>query len=435
MQYPYKKNTAWSIIKKLSNLNTSIIIFLLIALLSILGTVITQDQSIEYYQINYPIQNSKLLLNWKIITSLGIHHIYTTWWFILLLSLFFCTLLACTLSRQLPGLKNARNWKFTPYSRIDQYQKIPTIKNIKILSNIIYELNRKHYYVFHKTDYIYGYKGIIGRIAPIFVHISIIMTLTGSMIGLFNGFTVQQMVPNKEIFHIQNIIKSGSISNIPYNIVGRVKNFRITYNNDSSIQQFYSSIDLINNKGLYLKTQEISVNSPLVFKNLTFYQTDWQIYGLRILIENKYHIQQKIQKIKNNNSILWTYKVPVSATKYIFIVVTNLEDQILIYNESGKFLRSIQNHDKFYINNKMIQIEEIMTKTGIQIKTDSGVKYVYSGFFILIISIIISYLSYSQLWIYKKTNNIEIKGTTNRSKIAFEEELRYIYNKVIAYLQ
>ena len=205
MQYSYKKNIVWSTMKKLSNLNTSIIIFLLIALLSVLGTVITQDQSIEYYQINYPLNNSKLLINWKVITFLGINHIYATWWFILLLSLFFCTLLACTFSRQLPGLKNARNWKFTPYSQIDQYQKIPTVKNIKTLSNIIYELNTKQYYVFHKTNYLYGYKGILGRVAPIFVHISIIMALTGSMVGLFNGFTVQQMVPSKEIFHIQNI--------------------------------------------------------------------------------------------------------------------------------------------------------------------------------------------------------------------------------------
>lgn len=434
MQYSYSKNILWSTIKKLSNLNISIIILLLIALLSVLGTIITQDQSIDYYQVHYPVKSSTLWLNWQIITFLGINHIYATWWFILLLSLFFCTLLACTFSRQLPGLKNARNWKFTPYCQIDQYQKIQIVKNIKILSNIIYELNIKNYYVFHKTNYLYGYKGILGRVAPIFVHISIIMTLTGSMVGLFNGFTVQQMVPNKEIFHVQNIIKSGYISNIPHNIVGKVKNFTIKYNSDSSVKQFYSSIDLINNQGHYLKRQEIFVNSPLVFKNLTFYQTDWQIYGLRLTVDNQYHLQQKIQKIQNDNTIFWTYQIPVSTNKHISIVITNLEDRLLIYNESGKFLKSIQNHDKFYINGKTIQIEEIMTQTGIQIKTDPGVKYVYSGFFILIISIIISYLSYSQLWIYKKEINLEIKGTTNRSKLAFEEELAYIHHKIIKYL-
>ena len=64
-----------------------------------------------------------------------------------------------------------------------------------------------------------------------------------------------------------------------------------------------------------------------------------------------------------------------------------------------------------------------MTDTGLQIKTDPGLKYVYTGFLTLIISIMASYVSYSQIWIYNQDNLIYIQGMTNRSKLYFEDEL------------
>ena len=61
------KNFIWSIFKKLGNLNFSIFILLLIASISILGTIIPQDQNLSYYQFNYPVHHSLLNLNWQII--------------------------------------------------------------------------------------------------------------------------------------------------------------------------------------------------------------------------------------------------------------------------------------------------------------------------------------------------------------------------------
>lgn len=436
IQHYQKKHIIWSIIKKFSNLNASIIILLLIALISILGTIIEQDQNLDYYKLHYPLNSSKTLINWKTITVLGLNNIYTNWWFILLLCLFFCTLIACTFSRQIPGLKNARTWKFISYSEIDQNQIINTINNRKTLSNIIYELNIKNYYTFHKKNHTYGYKGIIGRIAPILVHISIVLTLTGSIVGLVSGFTAQQMIPNSEVFHIQNIIKSGWISYLPNNVIGKIDNFTIRYNEDSSIKQFYSNIYLFNNKGQYLTRQSISVNHPLFFKNLTFYQTDWKIHSLRLKIKDQHYIQEKLVKIKNKNTSLWICTLPLNKKNNISLVVTNLENRIFIYNELGELIHKVRINEKFYINNTNIEIQEIMSQTGIQIKTDPGISYVYSSFLILIISIVMSYLSYSQVWIYnnRKENKIHIKGKTNRSKLIFEEEITYLQQSIIKYL-
>jgi cytochrome c biogenesis protein ResB len=46
-----------NIFRTVADLRFAIFILLVISLLSILGTIIEQDQSIEVYQINYPLTN------------------------------------------------------------------------------------------------------------------------------------------------------------------------------------------------------------------------------------------------------------------------------------------------------------------------------------------------------------------------------------------
>nr|QOS04507.1 c-type cytochrome biogenesis protein [Sarcopeltis skottsbergii] len=435
MKYINKKNIKWNITKILSNLNLSIIMLLIIAAISIIGTIIEQDQNINYYQLNYPIQSGIAeQINWKIIIYLGLDHVYATWWFILLLVLFFCSLITCTFSRQLPSLKNARTWKFLPHTDKTKYLLYSNLFKIKSLANITCSLNLKYYYVFHKKNQIYAYKGLMGRIAPIFVHISIILTLTGSMIGFFGGFTTQQMIPKGEVFHIQNTIKSGNQSSLPINILGKIENFDIDYNSDNSIKQFYSNIVIIDHYGENIKKETICVNSPLKFRGITFYQTDWQINSLRIKI-GQHTVQKKVNKTKLRNTSIWFTNIPINSTNQIFLIITNLKDTILIYDSKGHLVNTVKINETIKVNKQLFTITEIMTSTGLQIKTDPGLKFVYIGFLILMISSAVSYLSYSQIWIsgiYCIKQELKLTGITNRAKLSFEEDLRSItktYNR------
>nr|QVY58307.1 c-type cytochrome biogenesis protein [Kappaphycus striatus] len=433
MKYFTNKTLKWTLIKQLSNLNFSILLLLIIAIISIIGTIIEQDKSIQYYKFNYPIdRNIAYFLNWKTIIFYGINHIYTNWWFLLLLFIFFCSLIACTLSNQLPSLQNARNWKFMPYNQ--KNNQITIILPLQSLTNIIYSLTVNKYYVFQKANQVYGYKGLVGRIAPIFVHISLIITLLGSIIGLFSGFTAQQIIPTKETFHLQNITKSGLYSHLPYNTLGKIENFFIEYNSNNSIKQFYSHLTLLNNKGEYIVDKLISVNSPLKFHGLTFYQTAWNISALKIRLDNKI-IQQPLKETKIDNTRLWIYKLSLKPDNSLFFIFNGLKDKISIYSSSGQFITTIKKGEIFKVKNHSMTITDIVTSTGIQIKTDPGIPMVYSGFFILIFSITISYLSYYQVWIKRNKLNIEIKGITNRGQLSFEEELIVIQKQYIKFMQ
>jgi cytochrome c biogenesis protein len=65
---------------------------------------------------------------------------------------------------------------------------------------------------------------------------------------------------------------------------------------------------------------------------------------------------------------------------------------------------------------------EIISSTGLQIKIDPGIGFIYCGFFFLMISSLISYITYSQIWIIQKNQKIFIGGNTNRAVFDFELE-------------
>ena len=423
------KTIAWNFLKKISNLNFSIVLLLLISSISILGTIIEQDESIDYYKKNYPINEMKLIeINWEIIQRFKLNQLYTNWFFITLLIIFCLSLIACTLSTQLPSLKHARRWKFKKQISINntlwQY-RTPIIISP---SSVIYFLNRTNYHAFHQEYYIYSYKGLLGRLAPIFVHISLISILGGSLLGLFTGISFQEMIPVGEVFHLKNIIKSGLISYIPDDLIGKINTFTIEYNTNQSIKQFYSNISILNKKKQVIKNQTISVNKPLYFREFTFYQTNWQINGLKLKINNKYEIQVPIKKIINNNTVLWLTTFYYNDEDVISLMISGLKEPILYYDKTGQLLQTVAIGEIQTIHNIPIQITEIITSTGLQIKKDPGVLIIYLSFFILMLSILISYTSYSQLWIIHSNNTIQIFGLTNRAELNFEEDTLKLQN-------
>ena len=407
----------------LADLRFAISILLLIALFSIIGTVIEQDQSIEVYKLNYPLTDRVLgFLSWDFILKFGFDHIYTTWWFISCIILFGLSLLSCTILQQFPALKVSRRCQFfripKQFQRLKISAKLQTLKFHKLL----FKIKETKYSVFHQKNIIYAYKGLIGRIAPIIVHFSMILILIGTLIGSVTGFKAQEIIPKTETFHIQNILNNGQFTVIP-NVSTRVNDFWITYSNNNTVVQFYSDISILNVKGNELHHQTIFVNSPLEYHGISYYQTDWNLIGLRIQDRNFQVLEYPLINLLNSKAKLWTTWIPTDTTlKHgIILLVDNLQGYCSIYNEYGKFLGNLEINEVFK-ENLPISLLDIVSSTGLQIKTDPGIPLIYLGFFFLIISTLISYITYSQIWIVKEKKQMFIGGNTTRAVFDFEIE-------------
>ena len=411
------------IFRLFADLRFSIFILLLISVCSIIGTVIEQDQSIETYKINYPLTNPVFgFLSWDRILYFGFDHVYKTWWFLSLILLFGSSLVLCSVLQQLPSLKIARRCQF--FRTNSSFYKLNNSTSLTLFSlpKILTAIKTQQYSIFQQKNMVYCYKGLIGRIAPIIVHFSMILVLIGTIIGSLFGFKAQEIVPKTENFHIQNIVTNGPLTIVP-KTAGRINDFWITYNKKKTISQFYSDVSILNNQGNEINRKTIYVNEPLIYNGIYYYQTDWNLIGLRLQNLNNEIIEYPLINILNNQEKVWL--TWISSDKIlnngIILIIDNLEGYCSLYNEMGQFLGNIELNET--INFKQpLTLLEIISSTGLQIKTDPGIPMIYSGFFFLMISTLISYITYSQVWVIQKNQKIFIGGNTNRAMFEFELE-------------
>ena len=409
--------------KSVADLRFAITILLIIACSSVIGTVIEQDQSIEAYKLNYPITNPVLgFLSWDIILKFGFDHVYKTWWFISFIFIFGTSLLSCTFLQQVPSLKIARRCQF--FRTTQQFNKLKISKNVSHLnlSQLLFKIKEYQYSIFQQKNIVYCYKGLIGRIAPLIVHFSMILILLGSVLGATGGFKAQEIIPKTETFHIQNILSTGQLSLIP-KTSARINDFWITYSKQKTINQFYSHISILNNEGNEIKQETIFVNSPAKYNGITYYQTDWNLIGLRLKNQNQTIIQYPLTNVLSDKDKIWLSWIPLNTdlTDGVTILINNLQGYCSIYNKFGQFIGNLELNESININ-PFLTLIDIISSTGLQIKADPGIPIIYGGFAFLMISTLISYITYSQIWIVKENNNFYIGGNTTRATFDYELE-------------
>jgi cytochrome c biogenesis protein len=392
-------------------------------LFSIIGTIIEQDQSLEYYQLNYPLINQVFgFLTWDKIIKLGLDQVYKTWWFFTLIFFFGLSLISCTFLQQFPSLKIARRCQF--FRKSGQFSRLKIFTTLSNFSfnKILLKIKASQYSIFQQKNIIYCYKGLIGRIAPILVHFSMIIILLGTIIGSLFGFKAQEIVPKTEHFHIQNILNNGQLTVIP-KTAARINDFWITYTKNRSISQFYSDISILDTQGNEITRKTISVNYPLVHQNIYYYQTDWNLIGLRFQTPTSEAIEYPLLNILNNQRKVWITWISnnKSLSTGIITLIDNLEGYCSIYDESGIFLGNLELNETVNFKQPLTFLE-VISSTGLQIKTDPGIPLIYTGFFFLMLSTLLSYISYSQIWIIQKNQKLFIGGTTNRALFNFELE-------------
>jgi len=223
VQNPLQAYWQKDLLPLLADLKLAIVLFLLIALFSISGTVIEQGQSLSFYQENYPDSPALFgFLTWKVLLTIGLDHVYRTWWFSSLLILFGSSLTACTFQRQIPSLKAAQTWSF--YRQPRQFEKLALSTSIPPLSpeqwqSLPQYLQQRGYRCFEdqaldsaqtpNPHALYARKGLIGRISPIIVHISLLILIAGTMVERPRDFLPRKWFPVEKLFRFTIFLMLG----------------------------------------------------------------------------------------------------------------------------------------------------------------------------------------------------------------------------------
>ena len=413
----------------LADLRLAIVLLLAIAICSIAGTVIEQGQSVAFYQANYPEDPAVFgFVTWKFILILGLDHVYRTWWFLALLVLFGSSLTACTFTRQFPALKAARQWKF--YQQPRQFEKLALSAELDTgsLNGLKPLLAKRRYRIFQQDDALYARKGIVGRIGPIVVHASMLIILFGSVVGALTGFSAQEMVPEGATFQVENILDAGPLAEqqIPKDWSLKVNRFWIDYDPEGNIDQFYSDLSVLNDQGNEVNRETIHVNQPLRYRGVTFYQADWSIAAVQLHVNNSPVLQLPMAKLDTRgNGRLWGTWVPTKPdlSEGISLLAKDMQGTLLIYDTKGQLVSSVREGMSAEVNGVRLAIDKLVGSTGLQIKADPGVPFVYAGFGLLMVGVVMSYFSHSQIWALQQGDRFYLGGRTNRAQVVFEREL------------
>ena len=423
----------------LTDLRLAIILLLIIALFSVSGTVIEQGQLPDFYQSNYPEHPALFgFLSWKVIQVVGLDHVYRTWWFLSLLVLFGTSLTACTFTRQLPALKAAQKWKY--YEEPRNFTKLALSAELEGVSlpSITPILQQKSYRIFQeKDDILYARKGMIGKLGPIIVHIGIVAILLGGIWGAMTGFMAQEMISSGDTFQVKNIVDAGAWSSqdVLKDWSVRVNRFWIDYTPTGGIDQFYSDMSVLNNEGKEVNHEKIYVNKPLRYHGVVFYQTDWGISSVRVRLNKSPIFQLPMAQLDTKGKgRLWGTWIPTKPdlSEGVSLLAKDLQGMVLIYDARGKLINTVRAGMSIPVNGVNLQILDVMGSTGLQIKFDPGIPIVYTGFALLMLGVVMSYFSHSQIWALQTGKTLYIGGKTNRAQVAFEQEVLGILDQLSA---
>ena len=121
---------------------------------------------------------------------------------------------------------------------------------------------------------LYAEKGNYSRLGVYITHLSILVILAGAMIGLFLGFNAFLNLPEGET---TSVAYKDRGTEVPLGFELRCDNFEVDYYPESDMPKAYKSWLTVFKNGKEVMKKVISVNDPLTYEGITFYQSSFGI--------------------------------------------------------------------------------------------------------------------------------------------------------------
>tara|TARA_B100000579_G_scaffold423201_1_gene426095 strand:+ start:447 stop:1727 length:1281 start_codon:yes stop_codon:yes gene_type:complete len=407
----------------LSSLKIAIFLLLLIAIFCATGTIIPQQESDQFYYENFNESPFLGIINGKILLLFQFNHIYTSFWFLLLLSWLAVSLAVCSIRRQLPILKSALDWidykSPRQIAKLSISQTIQTNSKLKSLEKITIKLKKQGWKIRETDGRVAARKGVVGRIGPILIHLGMILLMVGATYGSLNGQTVEKfLAPGRSIDLLDKNKEKG--------LTIELQNFQIERDPQGRAEQYRSIVNISDPSGIN-EEKEISVNYPLRYKGLTLYQADWSLAAITVQINNSPKLQIPLESIPELGEQVWGTVIPTKkdGKDPVLLTVNSELGPITIYDNDGTRLISLSTNKEEEVKGSSIRIISIIPSSGLLLKRDPGVPFVYTSFAIILVGGSLSLISTKKIWIIheKEKSLLYIGGLSNRNLSGLSKEL------------
>ena len=317
-------------------------------------------------------------------------------------------------------------------------------------------LAERGYRVLAKNDpqeaTVYATKGIMGRVGAHMAHLSATVIVLGGLIGSLYGFQEFGVCIEGQTYHIPR----GSFDL-------RVDKFWIDYHDNGAVKSYNSTLTVID-QGAEVTTKTITVNDPLVYKGIWFYQSSYGDSWDRIEVARLNIKDKATDKILGTVDLEWQKEKQVdnlglklsmtdfvadfgfnSGEKKVYSkTVEHANPAIKLAIVEGKAVQAtpwIFYHypDLFDIKSSKYRFELVGYQpkkfTGLQITKDPGVIIVWIGSTMIVVGITLSsFIYHRRLWakvIPGQTGvTVYMGGNSHKSQIDFQKEFRKLTERI-----
>ncbi len=430
----------------LTSLKLLIFLLLMLAILSIAGTIIEQDRPLqEYYRYLRP-------LTVTIFDKLGLFNMYHSWWFVSALALLALNISACTIDRYSGIMAGFRKnepilddilKKSLPFKEkityalplADVEKKALAIAGAKFSKNykITSDAQGNNHYFFEKGRY--------SRLAFFLTHLSILIIFLGGIIGSFFGYKgYVNILEGETISQLQT--RSARIENLGFQV--KCNTFDVEFYPTGEPKDYRSNLSILKN-GKEVIRKTIRVNDPLSFEGITFFQSSYGAMPENVVIE----AAKQDRTLLGSATALFGKRTAIHGITDIIEPADYHEHHVLpngvdagpalginVYSRNGQvmgvwLLINHPDYDKmrrgeYYFRVGKLDIKEY---TGLQVNRDPGEILVWAGSLILIIGTMLAFfVSHKKLWISSRTDangksELTIAGTANRNREAMGRDM------------
>ncbi len=425
------KNEVWAFF---SSVKLALFTFFVLAVTSIIGTVIPQGKEMQFYVDSFGAGTAKLF------QVLNVPDMYNSWWFISLLVLFSINLIVCTIDR-FPNI-----WRLVhmdnlgmDISRIVKMPKRQAFYSDLSVTEIAQAVEGfSSSWKFERAEKDGGVlfaaqKGSWSRLGVIAVHVSILLIFAGAIIGSILGFKGSVMIREggsaKQIY-----LRDANNTALPLDFEVRCDRFELELYDTGAPKEFISDLVVLEDGKEVLK-KSIEVNDPLQYGGLTFYQSSYQALedGYAVEIENGTTKVRKKFFVSPGRPVKWEEESlqfgitnrmgPYAMGRYRHKIWFNDASQkpIEFWTEEGKMVIVERPETNYSFSIRQLYY------TGLQVTKDPGVWYVYFGCAIMLLGLYVAFfLSHKKVWIYisseESRSRLHISGTSNKNKIGFDND-------------
>jgi cytochrome c biogenesis protein len=442
-----------------------VVVLLSLAALSIIGTLIPQNESpAQYYNTFGPFL-------YRVMDNLNIFDMYRSWWFQSLIILLVLNIVVCSIDRLRSTGKIIfdRNPKFNleNYRRRDSRQDFLLGTDIQTCKTTFHQRLSRQFGFCRVQSVDRGFaitaeKGRWTRLGAYGVHLSIVVLLIGALIGSMTGFEGYVNIPEGESEDTIQLRFSGLPFKLPFAI--RCEDFDVQFYKTGAPREFRSKLVLLE-QGRPVLEKDVIVNDPIRYKGINIFQSSYgkldgetaatvppEMFELTfrsaasgMIYSFKTGMNQPVEVPEGLGTFVVNGFEPAAQFKGMAIgpaltgTLTPRQGEpqsIVLPLKFPKFDAMRQGAVIIAAVNAMSP-QQTRYYTGLQVTKDPGVGLVYFGFMLMIVGCMVTFfMAHQQVVVEIQPRDrgvtVMVSGRSNRNKVGMQHDLERLARKLAA---